>query len=174
MRAIKAHVATALGLTFFATALCADDYPARKPGLWEVAIQSGNIPAHTIKMCIDAETDQLFHKMGTDLRTMKHCAQDTVTVTGSTVNSVTQCKVHNETISTTAVTTFTGDSAYHSDIKSHIDPPILGKSDTTLTQDGKWTGDCPADMKPGDMVLASGIKFNVKTLNFIKSLIPGQ
>ena len=38
-------------------------------------------------------------------------------------------------MTTTSITTFTGDSAYHVDVKSHFDPPKLGQSDVTITQD---------------------------------------
>lgn len=170
---IKWHVVTAVGLTIFATAALADDYPPRKPGLWELTVQAETGPAATMKMCIDQDTDQLFHKVGTDLRT-KHCDKDEVKVDGDTINADSECKLGNRTVTTTAVTKFTGDTSYHTDVKTHFDPAVLGKTDATVTQDGKWTGDCPAGMKPGDFVMANGIKINVKTLGFLKSLIPGH
>jgi Protein of unknown function (DUF3617) len=168
------YMATALSVTLFSAAALADDYPARKPGLWEVTSHAEVGHATTTKMCIDPETDQLFHKMGTDLRSIKHCERDDVKVDGDTVTTDSECKLGSATETTTGVIKFTGDSAYHADITIHFDPAVLGKSDTSITQDGKWTGDCPAGMKPGDLVLANGFKINVKTLNFFKSLIPGK
>lgn len=170
---MNGHVAIALGLTLFSAAALADDYPPRKTGLWILTVQAAAGPPATMKMCIDPDTDQIFHKIGSDLRA-KHCAQNDVKVDGDTVTAESECKIGSSTVSTTAVTKFDGDTAYHSDITTYIDPAILGKSDATVTQDGKWSGDCPADMKPGDFVLANGIKVNVKTLNFLKSLIPGK
>jgi hypothetical protein len=169
---MSGRVVMALALTI-STAALADDYPPRRPGLWEVTMGAAGAPGPTLKMCIDAETDQIFHQVGTDFKT-KRCDQSDVKVNGTTVTADGECKVHGTTITTTSTTNFTGDSAYHTDIKSHFDPAFLGKTDTTMTQDGKWTGDCPADMKPGDMVLGNGIKINVKTLNMLKSLIPGK
>jgi hypothetical protein len=169
----KRYVATALSLTMFSAAALADDYPPRKPGLWLVTIQAAVGPPATMKMCIDADTDQIFHKIGTDLRS-KRCAKNDVKVDGDTISAESECKIGSSTVTTTSVTKFDGDTAYHSDVTSHFDPALLGKTDTTITQDGKWSGDCPADMKPGDFVLANGIKINVKTLNFLKSFIPGR
>jgi hypothetical protein len=42
-----------------------------------------------------------------------------------------------------------------------MDPPMAGHADSTFTQDGKWQGACPADMKPGDMVMPTGMKMNI-------------
>ena len=33
-------------------------------------------------------------------------------------------------------------------------------SDSTAAQEGKWTGPCPPDMKPGDLVTGNGVKVN--------------
>ncbi|HKH80673.1 MAG TPA: DUF3617 family protein [Methylovirgula sp.] len=165
--------ATVLSLTMFSAVALADDYPPRKPGLWELAVQREGRPVTTMKMCIDPDTDQLFHKFGTDMAA-KHCTRNDIKVSGAIVTTESECKIGNTTITTTAVINFTGDSAYHSDVKTHIDPPVLGKTDATLTQDGKWTGPCPPDMKPGDFVMANGMKINVKTLNELRQLIPGN
>lgn len=170
---INGIIATALGVTIIGTAALADDYPPRKAGLWEVTISAGENVSHTMKMCIDPDTDQLFHKFGTDLRT-KHCARNDVKVDGSVVTADSECKVGSTTITTTSVTNFTGDSAYHVDVKTHFDPPLLGKSDASVTQDGKWTGPCPAGMKPGDFILANGMKINVKMLSVLSKFVPGQ
>ncbi len=171
---MNGYMATALSLTMFSAAALAEDYPPRKAGLWEVTSQAEVGHAATTKMCIDANTDQLFHKLGSDLRSFRHCERDDVKVDGDTVTTDSECKIGSATETTSGVIKFTGDSAYHADITIHFDPAVLGKTDTTLTQDGKWTGDRPAGMKPGDLVLANGFKINVKTLNFLKSLIPGK
>ncbi|HLH11550.1 MAG TPA: DUF3617 family protein [Methylovirgula sp.] len=165
-------LAIVVGVTGFAAAAQADDYPPRKAGLWEVTVQGSGL-SHTMKMCIDAGTDQLFHKMGADVLA-KHCSRNDLKVNGATVTTESECKMRGSTVTTTSVTNFTGDSAYHTDIKTHFDPALLGKTDESVTQDAKWTGDCPADMKPGDFVMANGIKVNVKMLDALKGLIPGH
>ncbi|MGH6818672.1 MAG: DUF3617 domain-containing protein [Methylovirgula sp.] len=127
----KGCIAAALLAAIFCGAALADDYPSRKPGLWEVTIAAEGTPAHKMQMCIDAATDQLFHTVGTDLRA-KHCAQNNVKVNGTIVTSDSVCKVHGRTVTTTATTNFTGDSAYHSDIKTHFDPALFGKTDRDI------------------------------------------
>jgi hypothetical protein len=36
---------------------------------------------------------------------------------------------------------------------THYDPPLAGKGELRSTQDAKWLGACPADMKPGDVLV---------------------
>ena len=172
---MRVTLMTAVALaTIFSMAAHADDYPPRKAGLWEVAVHNpAPVPDATIRMCIDPDTDQMFHKFSGDVRA-KHCSKSEVKVTGSTVNADSICKMGGTTMTTNLTTTYTGDSAYHVDIKSHFDPPKAGQSDVTITQDAKWMGDCPADMKPGDLDMGHGLKFNIKTVNMLKSLIHGH
>ena len=33
-----------------------------------------------------------------------------------------------------------------------------------MTQDAKWTGPCPADMAPGDVLMGNGMKMNIKQM----------
>jgi hypothetical protein len=160
--------------TIFSMAAQADDYPPRKPGLWEITAHNpAPVPDVTMRLCIDPVTDQMFHKFSGDVRA-KHCQKNDMKVTGPTVTADSICKLGGTTVTTNSVMTYTGDGAYHVDIKTHFDPPKLGQSDVTVTQDAKWTGDCPADMKPGDLDMGHGIKFNIKTVNMLKSLIPGH
>jgi hypothetical protein len=67
-------------------------------------------------------------------------------------------------ITTQSVTKFTGDSSYHTDINSKFSPPMMGRSDSVMTQDAKWVGACPADLIPGDVVMGNGMKVNIKQM----------
>jgi hypothetical protein len=164
----------AMGLAaFFVTAAAADDYPPRKPGLWEVVSHNAALPEVNMKMCIDSETDQLFHKFSSNIRS-KHCEKNDIKVAGDTVQTETICSLGGTKVTTSSVTKFTGDAAYHVDITTHFDPPKLGQSEITATQDAKWVSDCPADMKPGDFDMGHGIRVNIKTINMLKSLMPGH
>jgi hypothetical protein len=40
----------------------------------------------------------------------------------------------------------------------------MGKSDSTTTQQAKWIGACPPDMRPGDLVTGNGVKINLRDL----------
>lgn len=143
------------------------DFPKRKAGLWEVTmtLPSSRTAMPSAKMCIDAATDAELLKTGTSM-SRSACSKHEVHVSGKVVTIDAVCTIAANTTSTThTTTTFTSDTAYHTDAKTHYDPPFMGRSDSTVTQDGKWAGACPADMQPGDMLLPSGVKMNVKNLS---------
>ena len=156
--------------TIFATAATASGYPPRKPGLWEVTAQNPKMPAVTTKMCLDAETDILLHMF--DIVPTLNCAKHDVKFAGETVTTDTTCLAARTTITTNSVTKFAGDAAYHVDITMHFNPPRAGLSQVSMIQDGKWVGDCPAGMAPGDLILAGTRKINIKTSNNPPSLLP--
>ena len=39
---------------------------------------------------------------------------------------------------------------------------MMGRNESSMTQEAKWAGACPADMKPGDMIGPNGMKMNLK------------
>ena len=47
---------------------------------------------------------------------------------------------------THAVTRFTADTAYRTEVDTRMEPPMPGRGEMKITQDGKWVGPCPADM----------------------------
>ena len=147
-----------------------DQMPKRKPGLWEMTTTSDASKADpsVIKMCIDAASDAELHdrELG---QSKTACSKADIHSDGKSITTDADCAFDNARtgkIQTTthARTVFTGDTAYHSDISTHYDPPFVGRSEITTQQDGKWTGPCPADMQPGDMIMPGGIKMNMKTM----------
>jgi hypothetical protein len=50
-----------------------------------------------------------------------------------------------------STTMFTGDTAYRTDIKMHVDAGRDLQKETKGTHEGKWTGPCPAGARPGEM-----------------------
>jgi len=162
MRAvIRFCIAGLLGIGCASPAAWADDMPRRKPGLWEVNMHmAANLPPQTMKLCIDAATDAAMYKMGMDAA-QGMCSHNDMHRSGNVVTMDSLCKMGETQTSTHIVITFSGDSAYKTDIKSHMDPPIMGRGEMAMTQDGKWTGPCPADMKPGDVVAPNGMKMNL-------------
>ncbi|HEY4124230.1 MAG TPA: DUF3617 family protein [Rhizomicrobium sp.] len=137
------------------------DFPARRAGLWDVTVnmQSMKIPARTNKMCIDAATDAKLMNLGVASKEAK-CTSMNISGMGSTrvVDSV--CHLNGGEQKNHIVMTYSGNSAYHMDMQSQFSPPIAGKSQSHITQDAKWIGPCPADMKPGDMMI-NGMKINM-------------
>ena len=138
----------------------ADDYPSRKAGLWEITLTLAGSAPQT-KFCIDAATDAAMNKMGTENAGIT-CSRRDIVRSGATVTVDSVCTMGQRTITTHMIAVFTGDTAYHTENKSHIEPPIAaGRPDSTTSQDARWVGPCPADMQPGDMVLPNGAKVNI-------------
>jgi hypothetical protein len=152
------------GVTTASSAL-AVDLPQRKPGLWVVATSSPgiNMPSHEVRMCIDASTDTMMSSAGTNAMNGA-CGKNEIKRDGAVVTVGSVCKMGDVQTTTRAVIRFTGDTAYHSDINTTLNPPMMGRGTATVSQDAKWTGACPTDMQPGDIVMANGMRMNVKTL----------
>ncbi len=151
-----------IGLTATAHA---DDYPIRKPGLWDITmtLTDSKMPPQQTRLCIDAASDAALYKMGMQ-GAGANCSRHDMTRSGSTLTTDSVCAMGNRQITTHAVMVFSGETSYHTDIRSHFDPPMMaGHAESTMTQDAKWAGPCPAEMQPGDMLLPNGNKINVLT-----------
>jgi hypothetical protein len=132
----------------------AADLPPRKPGLWEITRSPAapNQPPQLQKICLDAVTDALLYKLGSRVA-HQACSKFDITSSSGRVQVDTVCKIGATTTTAHSVTLLTGDTAYHEDASTHFDPPLAGKADAKSSTDGKWMGACPADMKPGDLVI---------------------
>ena len=92
------------------------------------------------------------------------CSRKDIQRNGNVVTLDSECRMGEMKMTTHAVMTFTSDTAYKTNIQSHSDPPMMGRSDSTMTQDAKWAGPCPAGMQPGDMVAPNGKTMNLKSM----------
>jgi hypothetical protein len=108
-------------------------------------------PMHE-KVCLDESTEKLMYQMGSNMN-KQLCSKTDIHSTGSQYTVDTVCKFGNSTRTGHSVATFSGDTAYHTEITSHAEPAVAGHTDSKSTLDGKWVGACPADMKPGDMLV---------------------
>ena len=162
---IRLHVAALCLLSCIAaTPAFAIDYPARKPGLWEMKIGDGTAPAadQTIQQCIDASSDKAMREMAQGMGAGKDaCSKQDMRQAGSTTVIDSVCKVGTSIATTHAVGTGDLSTGYRMDSTSTYQPPFMGKSDGKAVIDAKWVGPCKADQKPGDMVMPGGVKMNV-------------
>jgi hypothetical protein len=143
----------------------AADIPHRKPGLWLLETQNSNSTRKMEqKLCLDAASDAALQKLGGQMAGGASCSKHDLTRNGNQLVYDGVCTMMGSTITSHGVTTFTGDTAYHTESKAHWDPPMMGHADTTTVQDGKWSGACPADMKPGDMIMPGGMKMNINDM----------
>jgi uncharacterized protein DUF3617 len=84
------------------------------------------------------------------------CERNNVDHDGNRIAIHSVCSMNGTRLTTKAIVTLTGDTAYHVDIEEHADPPFEGRTDEIITQDAKWLGPCPTGAKPGDMIDANG------------------
>ena len=163
---VTARAAVLLGgIACAGTGALAVDLPKRKPGLWEVTLRmaSGQMPPQPMKFCTDAATDAELYQLGMNA-TQGMCSRKDIQRNGNVVTLDSECRMGEMKMTTHAVMTFTSDTAYKTNIQSHSEPPMMGRSDSTMTQDAKWAGPCPAGMQPGDMVAPNGKTMNLKSM----------
>jgi len=157
-----------------AASAAAIDFPAMKAGLWESTVAREGMPQKmaATKMCMDAAVQKEMMDMG--MGTMKSmCTKNDIRREGNKVYGSAECKFGEATMKSSSVTTFTGDTAYHTEVKSTYDPPMQGMPSANAVIDAKWTGACPAGMQAGDVVLPDGRKVNMRAMAAGASGAPG-
>jgi len=147
------------------------DLPARKPGLWEVNITfvGSRIPPHTVRECIDAETDKLMNSnFGGAVGQV--CSKQELTRSGATLTIDSICIINGATTTSHAVVTGSFDSSYSVDVHSTREggPPLPGALNagpsTHMTVAANWLGPCQPGQRPGDMIMGNGITMNILDL----------
>jgi hypothetical protein len=111
-------------------------------------------------MCVDPATDGALQHLSGGVR-KEACNLGKVVSEGDRITIEEVCKRGKTTVTTQAVITGKLDSAYKVESKSKYDPPRHGNAEGTTSQEAHWLGPCKSDQKPGDVILASGTKFNV-------------
>jgi hypothetical protein len=138
------------------------DYPARKPGLWEMQTGDGagsKASPQTIQQCIDAATDKMLREMGQGMG-KDMCAKQDMRMEGGKMVIDSVCKIGQTTATSQAVMTGDFSTGYRLESKSTYSPPLMGRAGATTIVEARWVGPCKPDQKPGDMVM-NGMKMNV-------------
>jgi Protein of unknown function (DUF3617) len=149
------------------SAAAAEDWPTRKPGLWEIHMTfvGRKLPAQTIKQCIDAATDKLMNSQyGSS--TEHDCSKRDIKHAGATMTVDSVCNISGATTTSHAEVIGSFDSAYTMDVTSTREggrpiPGMAAGGATHMKLDAKWLGPCAAGQKPGDMMMANGMTINV-------------
>ena len=143
-----------------AVAWAADEFPARRPGLWETTIESEGRPMHGTRQCIDARTDRQMQEMGMGLTST--CTRRESKREGGRILVDTVCKFGQSTVTSHAVISGDFNSAIRTESESRYDPPLMGKTQSKVVVTARWAGECPAGWKPGDMEMpGTGQRINV-------------
>lgn len=158
-------IVSGLCVVSLAQAAGLEDLPKRKPGLWEMSVipENGKQAPVTSRVCIDSATDAVLTNFALGASS-KICSKSDVRVSGSVATIDAVCKIGESVQTSHSTITFSGTTAYRSEARVHSEPPFMGRSDSTIVQEGKWIGTCPADMKPGDLVMGNGMKINLKDM----------
>jgi Protein of unknown function (DUF3617) len=154
----------------------ADDLPARKPGLWEVktSMDSHGAAVLSVQQCIDAATDQMMMS-STGPIAQAACAKRDVRRSGDTTTIDSTCSFMDKTATVHTLITGSLDSAYTMAVTAQSDAMPGGKMSMAVT--AKWLGACTADQKPGDIVMAGGLKLNILDMQKFKpseGVLPAQ
>jgi Protein of unknown function (DUF3617) len=155
-----------LALLFTAPA-AAEDWPTRKAGLWEIHMTfvGRNLPAQTMKQCIDAASDKLMNnQFGNSPE--HNCSKHDITRVGATMTVDSVCNISGTTTTSHAVVTGSFDSAYTMDVTSTREGgrPMPGTKPggaSHMKLDAKWLGPCEKGQRPGDVTTANGMTINV-------------
>lgn len=150
----------------------ADELPIRKPGLWEIKIKltGGVAPTAMMRHCTDASVDRRMSTMFNPLAP-EPCAKRSILKEADTYTIDASCSVDDKTVRVRSDVSGDFQSSYTvvTETKTLTDPD----SDPTLssmTLEGKYAGSCKSGQKPGDVVLAGGMKVNVKDMDNFRKL----
>jgi len=145
------------GCALLACADADEGPPPRKPGLWEMTMTPEAGASKSMRLCVDEATEAQMMALGPTKG--ENCKSHQAHREGATFVMDSVCEIMGSEQTSHSVTTYDGDGAYRTVIEAHYNPPFLGKAATTLTQTGKWLGDCGADLKPGE-ALVNGVRIN--------------
>lgn len=147
-------------VTALSVPVAAQDFPKMKPGLWESTTSSSGPKGgqgYTTKssMCVNEASQK---DMMAFSQTMgAKCSKNSMRRDGNKYYGEAECAMGNTTVKSQSVTTFTGDTAFRTENRATFSPPMAGMSESTTTQESKFSGPCPANMKPGDMNMGGRI-----------------
>jgi hypothetical protein len=165
MRLLATFLAVVLPVAF-ATAAIAEDYPKLKPGQWETTTTSSKnpgAPQNKMTMCTDEAVQKQMMTVGEGMR-REMCTKSELRREGGKYVGDSVCKIGEGTMTAHSVMTILGDNGYSTVVNAKYDPPFMGMKESTTTIEGRNVGPCRDGLQPGDVVTATGQKFNMKAL----------
>jgi len=139
------------------------DMPKRKSGLWEIKMtHEGSSGMGPIQQCIDQNTDNLMQQKAKDNK--QDCSVMDVKTSGNKVVVHSVCKIEGATATTDGVFEGAFDSAYKGTMKTQLNPPMHGMSQSNMTLDARWLGACKAGQKPGDVIMPNMGGMNINDM----------
>ena len=138
----------------------AQGLPMRKAGLWEMTMQMSAPMKMTMtsQQCTDLSQEKAgaaFRNSGTNTPSGVDCKSGVpLPAPGGGWSYSQTCTMKNMTMTTNGVAKGDFNSGYHMESTTRMSPaPMPQMAESHMIMDAKWLGPCPADMKPGDMVM---------------------
>jgi hypothetical protein len=136
------------------------DASARKPGLWEQRLSDGQ-GGQVLRFCVDRTSESALSALGRQANAA--CEKHEMVHAGEGVwRFTTVCNVGGVGRVTTSGE-ISGD--FTSRYRVNAESEVAGQAARTkVVVDNVWLGDCPADMRAGDMVDANGVRRSIADL----------
>ena len=162
-----AHRARTLALlalgALVALPAAAQDAPKLRSGQWEVVRKSDRAGDKGMRMtmCMDDAMQREMWVMGMGaMRGM--CSKSDVRFAAGRGSVDLVCNMAGSTMRSKGAITFTGDTAYRTDIDTTYDPPSNGIAHARTLVESRWLGACKVGQQPGDMILPNGTTINMR------------
>jgi hypothetical protein len=143
--------------------------PRRKAGLWTQTVTTQGM-TQTSKICLDEATEAKMTVFGQQMN-KELCPKNEVTPGVGGWSFASECNMGAAgKISTTGKATGNFNSSYVVKATSVTTGSSMAQANGThdMEMTGTWEGPCPADMKPGDMLLPGGVKVNLNSMAAMK------
>ncbi len=140
----------------------AQDFPTRKPGLWEINMKMEGSPATLAKHCVDEKTDKQMQQMGQGMN--PDCKPGVQKREAGAYLFEQECKFGKSVMASRTIAKGDFQSRFQTEIESRFTPPMNGIATSKTVLDAKWAGACPSGWKPGDMELPGGMRMNVNEM----------
>jgi Protein of unknown function (DUF3617) len=150
----------------------AAELPIRRPGLWEIKIKltGGAAPTAMMRHCTDESVDREMSTLFNPLAPPP-CKESEVQKLADRYTVDATCKADNKTV--TIHSDVTGDFAATYAVVTETktqEQPDTEPTVSSMTLEGKHVGSCKWGQKPGDVVMAGGLKVNVKQMDSFKKM----
>jgi hypothetical protein len=134
--------------------------PPMKDGFWEThsieSKQGKTLFETTVKMCQSKDIANSMQANADELRKKNGCTSTVSQPSANTYVEESRCSKGPNAGSVTKVI-----YTYQADVSSHTEMHVnAGADETVMIMDTKYVGSCPADVKPGDMVMSDGKKIS--------------
>ena len=142
-------------LTLAQAAHADDDFPRRRPGLWEVrsvgAESSGQPPT---RQCVGEHADTAAHHLDRTVGVRGSCTFGAFRRAGTAWLAESVCREARTVVTSRAIASGDFAEAYRIDTLVSYDPPLGGvRREDKDALEAHWLGPCAPGQKPGDIVV---------------------